>query len=347
MNSQNARPMTFSVVIPTFKRRELVLQALASVARQTFPAYEVIVVVDGSDDGTADAVRAAYPATMVIEQQNGGLAVARNTGLSRATGEWVCFLDDDDLWHPEKLRSAVEHFTEHPECEALIHPAWFFTSTDSGPKERIGLRRDFVASTLEECIRQADERGLDAPEEGARLAGACADYKAILCRNQGYYISSCVVRRTLLIRAGGTCPMYISGEDWLILLNVARFAQWTTLRKRLSFTRFHTVQITNYDVWDDLEGLGSFVGVWHSGRPLPHRTRGAATLTELAEFGSVYRRIVQGFFWNALRCREWRAASLIRHAGLLLLPRLIDRLYTLIPPPVTWRYEYYILGMYR
>ena len=112
-NDGEARPRAprFSVVIPTYQRRELVLQAVRAFARQDFAgAFEVIVVVDGSRDGSAEALRALdmpFPLT-VIEQPNQGAAAARNTGASSSRGEILLFLDDDMEAHPRML-SEHEH----------------------------------------------------------------------------------------------------------------------------------------------------------------------------------------------------------------------------------------------
>ena len=91
-----------SVVIPTHNRRDLLLQALASVLRQRDCDFDVVVIDDGSADNTADAVRAlgAAKIRMLRNQQPVGVAAARNMGIQAASGSWVALLDDDDLWSP-------------------------------------------------------------------------------------------------------------------------------------------------------------------------------------------------------------------------------------------------------
>ena len=109
-----ARPpvrMQFSVVIPTFQRRDIVLRTVAALERQLLHDFEVIVVVDGSADGTADALRrldTSFPLT-VVEQRNAGAAAARNAGAALATGDVLLFLDDDMEAHPALL-------LEHERC---------------------------------------------------------------------------------------------------------------------------------------------------------------------------------------------------------------------------------------
>lgn len=99
--------MRVTAIIPTYNRREKTLDALASVAAQTRPAFEVIVVDDGSDDGTFDALAAAdfgvdFPLRTFF-QNNHGPSAARNAGIRAARGEWIAFLDSDDRWTPDKL----------------------------------------------------------------------------------------------------------------------------------------------------------------------------------------------------------------------------------------------------
>ena len=105
----STRPV-FSVVVPTFRRRDSVLETVLSLRGQTFTdGFEVIVVVDGSDDGSGEALRSLevpFP-LKVIEQSNAGAASARNRGASEATGEFLLFLDDDMVAHPELL---VQHY---------------------------------------------------------------------------------------------------------------------------------------------------------------------------------------------------------------------------------------------
>jgi glycosyltransferase involved in cell wall biosynthesis len=99
-----------SVVIPTYDRREMVLEALASLRDQTFGAWECVVVDDGSTDGTAEAVEALADGKVQLIRQARrlGVSAARNRGVAETGAPLVAFLDSDDLWHPEKLALQVE-----------------------------------------------------------------------------------------------------------------------------------------------------------------------------------------------------------------------------------------------
>lgn len=111
---------TVSVVIPTYNRVAYITRALDSVAAQTCPPLEIIVVDDGSTDGTADMLRRDYPRVKVIRQANRGVSHARNTGIGAASGDWIAFLDSDDAWLPEKLARQLRALAEHPK-RCIVH----------------------------------------------------------------------------------------------------------------------------------------------------------------------------------------------------------------------------------
>jgi len=115
-----------TVVVPTFNAGQLLLETLESVRSQTVQDVEVIVVDDGSTDGTPDLVRRERPEVRVIEQPNGGVSRARNRGLAETRTPFVCFLDQDDVWHPLQLERQLACFEAHPEAVAVATPYWFW-----------------------------------------------------------------------------------------------------------------------------------------------------------------------------------------------------------------------------
>ena len=104
-----------SVIIPTYNRGELLCLAIDSVLKQSYRDYEVIVVDDGSTDDTANLVRPYLDRITYIVQRNGGVAAARNNGIGAARGEFLAFLDSDDLWRPEKLETQVRFADANPQ----------------------------------------------------------------------------------------------------------------------------------------------------------------------------------------------------------------------------------------
>ncbi|HWH61579.1 MAG TPA: glycosyltransferase [Terriglobales bacterium] len=109
-----------SAIIPTYNRAVKVQGAIDSVLAQTFTDFEVVVVDDGSSDGTCEVLRAKYGDSIrYFAQPNQGISGARNRGITEARGEWIAFLDSDDIWEKEKLDwqiKALEEFS--PRCGA-------------------------------------------------------------------------------------------------------------------------------------------------------------------------------------------------------------------------------------
>jgi len=104
-----------SVIIPTYNRAALVKEAVASVLAQTYRDFELLVVDDGSTDGTPEALAAFGREIRVLSRPGrGGVSEARNTGIAAAQGEWLAFLDSDDLWLPEKLERQIAFMEAQP-----------------------------------------------------------------------------------------------------------------------------------------------------------------------------------------------------------------------------------------
>lgn len=142
-------PLTLSVVMPTFNRRQILPRAMASIFAQDLPAreYEVIVVVDGSTDGTAEYLRTLRPACAlrIIEQSNRGLAVALNQGLAAARGRLVLFMDDDIVLHPSNFRA---HLDAHATEDSLVVHGPVFVSEDSSDTLATEWIREGVAEEI-------------------------------------------------------------------------------------------------------------------------------------------------------------------------------------------------------
>lgn len=118
-----------SVIIPTYNRKSLVLEAVQSVLAQEPKNYEVIVVDDGSVDGTVEFLSDLHLPISVIQKQNGGVSSARNVGIKAARGEFVAFLDSDDLWLPGILKAQSEFLDSHPEIY-LVYTDQYIESED-------------------------------------------------------------------------------------------------------------------------------------------------------------------------------------------------------------------------
>ncbi|ASV76489.1 Putative glycosyl transferase [Thermogutta terrifontis] len=116
-------PPRISVVIPVYNGAKYLREALASVMEQTYKPFEIIVVDDGSTDGSADIAKSFAENIIVLSQANRGESAARNLGINAASGDWIAFLDADDIWHPKKLERQSVHCTAETDC---IHTNFFY-----------------------------------------------------------------------------------------------------------------------------------------------------------------------------------------------------------------------------
>lgn len=109
-----------SVIIPTFNRAHYLTQAIDSVLAQTYQNFEIIVVDDGSTDDTAAVLKSYKASVNYFYQENQGPSAARNLGIEMSNGQYIAFLDSDDLWLPEKLEVQRDYFKTNPEV-GLVH----------------------------------------------------------------------------------------------------------------------------------------------------------------------------------------------------------------------------------
>jgi len=114
------KPPLISCIVPVYNGERYLRQALDSILTQTYRPLEIIVADDGSTDGTAAVVTRYGDQIHYIRQDNSGAPAVRNLGLRVAHGEFVAFLDADDLWHPEKLQRQIARFAERPELDLCV-----------------------------------------------------------------------------------------------------------------------------------------------------------------------------------------------------------------------------------
>lgn len=117
-----------SIIIPAYNMEKYVKEAVNSALAQTYKNIEVIVVDDGSTDGTAKVLApyARKKRIRYIYQENKGLAGARNTGIRKAGGEYIALLDADDIFFPEKMERQADYLDSHPECDVCYCDVWHF-----------------------------------------------------------------------------------------------------------------------------------------------------------------------------------------------------------------------------
>jgi len=209
-----------TVVIPTYNRLALVQQAVASVVAQTFSNWELIVADDGSDDGTPEFIRSLKdPRIRVLEMQHSGnIAVARNSGVRAGSGEWVTFLDSDDLWIPQKLEIQVLRMLKE--------------------KKRWGYGRfELMDPDLQTIPFKA---GTFRP-----VSGWIA--KEVLTTEASVNIGTLILERSLFDEAGGfnSDVNLLYREDYELVLRLSLIAETFAIPELLLRVREHTGRATN------------------------------------------------------------------------------------------------------
>lgn len=111
---------SISVIVPTYNYGRFIREAIESVLAQTYPVVEIIVVDDGSTDDTQEILTGFGNRIVTVFQSNAGVSAARNAGMAMARGEYLAFLDSDDLWLPEKIEKQIALFEADPEL-GLVH----------------------------------------------------------------------------------------------------------------------------------------------------------------------------------------------------------------------------------
>lgn len=147
-------PPAVSVVIPTYNRWPMIREAVESVLAQSFRDFELIVVDDGSSDGTAAKLEALGRDVRIIVQSRRGVSAARNEGAREARGRYLAFLDSDDLWLPEKLAVQYAFMGAHPEIQICqTEEVWIRYGVRVNPKAKHRKPSgDIFRPSLELCL---------------------------------------------------------------------------------------------------------------------------------------------------------------------------------------------------
>jgi len=211
-----------SVVVTTYNQRAYVAAAIESALGQTFADREVIVVDDGSTDGT-DAIVASFGTRVrLIRQENQGVAGSRNTGVLNTRGELVAFLDGDDLWEPDKLAIQVEAADRHPQAGLVAVDGVLFDDDGSilGP------------TLLADPIREA--LGPDVTLVPHRQC-----YGQLLYQNLISTMSQVMVRRKVLDQVGPSDRRFRLSSDGDLYLRIAARHDFAFVPRRLARWRYH------------------------------------------------------------------------------------------------------------
>jgi glycosyltransferase involved in cell wall biosynthesis len=140
-----------SVIVPAYNAERSIIETIASVQQQTFLDFELIVINDGSTDRTLELLATVKDSRLkVVSYENSGVSVARNHGMAHATGEFISFIDADDLWTPDKLELQLAALQKHP--EAGVAYSWTSNMSDEGKSFDFGHLPIFTGNVYPELL---------------------------------------------------------------------------------------------------------------------------------------------------------------------------------------------------
>jgi glycosyltransferase involved in cell wall biosynthesis len=285
-----------SVIIPVYNGARFLGRAIESVVSQTYPNWELIVVDDGSTDETLRVLSAFGSRLQVIRQENLGQSVARNTGMQSARGEYIAFLDSDDMWDSEFLETMVSVASQHPQASVYYCSA-----------------------------RLMDAEGRDLPQlTSACLAPTNLIYKTLL-RANFLIVGAVLIRRSAILAVGLFDPSLRAVEDWDLWLRLARNHVFVGIPKCLVRKRLHSSSLST-DVCQMRQAI-AYVVEKHFG-PDDGQHRHWAREKRLA-YGGAFRYNV---LTSVLPQNDWRSCAANLRKALVIDPTLsldLDLFYEL------------------
>lgn len=200
----------FSVIIPLYNKAPYVRKAIESVIEQTYKEWELVVVDDGSIDGSGDIVKAIHNSRIrLVRQDNAGVSAARNRGVAESTAPYICFLDADDWWEPTFLEEMARVIERHPNA-GIYGTSYYIVKNGKKRIAPIGVGNGF----------------------GEGEINYCRVYAKTLCMPLTS-ISVCIPRK-VFDEVGGFPTSIKLGEDFMLWLSIALKHKVVFLNKNLS-----------------------------------------------------------------------------------------------------------------
>ena len=304
---------TVSVVIPTFNRTGLLREAVGSVFAQTYTDWELLI----ADDGSGDETRAYLASlddprvTVILHPHGGGPAAMRNSAVARARGEWIAFLDSDDLWMPEKLELQTSRLASDATCEWSCTAFGFIDANGASIPQRSGVPYDARGGWILERLVTFD---------------ATASIQTLM------------VRRSAFLELCGMDEHFASRADYEFELRLAARSPVCALPETLSLIREHPERMTVVE--EMTAALDEFARAFHkaelaassrSVRRLCRRQRAVqlATMIGVAsragEHRAAFAAVSNGLRAFPLSPRVWRSAcAAVLRAMRRLAPRAVS-----------------------
>jgi len=211
--------MKVSVIVPTYNCGTWLAECLQSVLKQSQRPDEIIVIDDGSTDNTVEIVQKYLPEIMFIQQENQGQAAARNNAAAKATGDWLAFLDADDVWLPHKMERQLEYLRQNPRFSMIVSDMFEGADPESKTKSLFSKFADI--------------------EEG-KIFGR-------LLRSSYIFPSTMLIKKSVFDQYDGFDNSLRFMEDTDLYMKIARDHEIGVIKEQLVFRRRHSTSISKND----------------------------------------------------------------------------------------------------
>ncbi|HEX6123839.1 MAG TPA: glycosyltransferase family A protein [Pyrinomonadaceae bacterium] len=287
---------TISVIIPTYNYGRFVSEAITSALRQTYEPSEIVVVDDGSTDGTAEIVQGFGERVRYLRQERAGVCAARNLGVANTTGHYIAFLDADDIWEPIKLEKQIQKFEADPEV-GLVH---------------CGMR-EFDSATGETL-----QFHLEGDEGWVAQMHLLFERPVINASG-----SSIVVTRTAFDQVEGFDTRLRNGEDWEFCYRVAKEFKVGYAREPLVQYRNHGVNATKNISEMERSSLIAWRKIFDTDDDtvLVIKRRSYGNLHKVLAGSYLHNRQIGGFLRNLVKSLWYRPSYLAHYPRLLVRRR--------------------------
>jgi glycosyltransferase involved in cell wall biosynthesis len=242
-----------SVVIPAYNSEDYLRDAIESVLAQSLPVIEIIVVDDGSTDGTSEIAKSL--GALVIRQENRGVSAARNVGIRAAVNEWIAFIDQDDLWAPQKIECQWAAIQLYPDVGIVSCNMTGFA--DESIRGSSGIDTDVIGALARE----------DLGDDGSIRYFHRVKHELPLSRMTDYP-SSVLVRRDLLLSVGMFDESLRQNEDLECFLRVIAQCPLAVIQSPLVQRRIHS---RNASLNNPEEVATSYYKILDCLRAYPHK----------------------------------------------------------------------------
>lgn len=226
-----------SIVIPCFNGERYIAETIRSVIAQDWPSANIVVVDDGSKDGSAELVQDTFPSVHLVRQPNQGVAAARNTGIQHARHDWIAFLDADDIWLAGKLERQWRQLQSNPGVR-MNYTSWkVWQSEDAMPTTE--LLNDLMSTT----------------DDVGQWGGPSGWIYPALLLDCVVWTSTVLIHRSVLNDVGNFDPSLRIGEDYDLWLRASRATPILRVNRPLALYRNHAASITKSAPSKNYQGI--------------------------------------------------------------------------------------------